>query len=248
MEPLRSSLQNLEDSMKEFKPLMNKTVERTLEKGIRLGAVFAEVSSARSETSRTLTPFSSIRSQRLSLVLPKSHLRFVLSSGAIKSRGNALIVQLLKEQNKYDQMPLSLLDQLKHVSHLAEKVADEIVSEETEILVEIMPRIFKVMQEIAKFLCEYVKRGRFSRLPLFWIPQMLMVAERAGGALTYSKDNDTMDKLGEELATVIKDFLSAVAVETLRLVKKGGKHLLSQYSASPSSVVSRRASCRASRA
>jgi len=80
-----------------------------------------------------------------------------------------LIGQLLKEQNKYDQMPLSLLDQLKHVSHLAEKVADEIVSEETEILVEVMPRIFKVMQEIAKFLCEYVKRGRFSRLSLFWI-------------------------------------------------------------------------------
>jgi len=70
-----------------------------------------------------------------------------------------LIVQLLKEQNKYDQMPLNLLDQLKHVSRLAEKVADEILSEETDILGEIIPRMFKSMQEIAKFLCEYVKRG-----------------------------------------------------------------------------------------
>jgi len=77
---------------------------------------------------------------------------------------------------------------------------------------------------------------------------MLMVAERAGGALIYSKDNDTMEKLGEDLATAIKDFLSAVSVETLRIVKKGGKHLLSQYSASPFSAVSRRASCRACRA
>jgi len=155
-----------------------------------------------------------------------------------------LIVQLLKEQNKYDQMPSNLLDQLKHVSRLAEKVADEILSEETDILGEIIPRMFKSMQEIAKFLCEYVKRGRFSRLSLFWIPLMLIVAERAGGALIYSRDNDTMEKLGEELATVIKDFLSAVEVETLRLAKRGGKHSLSQYRTSVFSVVS----CRASRA
>jgi len=74
-----------------------------------------------------------------------------------------LIVQILKEQNKYDQMPSSLLDQLQRVSPLAGKVADEIVSEETDILDKIMPRIFEVMQTIAKFLCQYVRRGRFSR-------------------------------------------------------------------------------------
>ena len=85
----------------------------------------------------------------------------------------------MKEQNKYDQMPSTLLDRLKHISPLAEKVADEIVSEETDILGEIMPRMFKVMQEIANFLCGYVKRGRFSRLSLFWIPQMLMSVRRA---------------------------------------------------------------------
>jgi hypothetical protein len=56
-------------------------MERNLGKGIQLGAVFAEVSSARMETSKTLTPISSIRSQRLSSVLPKSHSRFVLSTG-----------------------------------------------------------------------------------------------------------------------------------------------------------------------
>jgi len=50
-------------------------------KGVQLGAVFAEVSSARMEISRVLTPLSSIRSQRLSSVLPKSHSRFVLSTG-----------------------------------------------------------------------------------------------------------------------------------------------------------------------
>ena len=120
-------------------------------------------------------------------------------------------------------MPSSLLDQLKRVSPLAKKVADEIVSEEAEILDEILPRMFEVMQEIAKFLCEYVKRGRFSRLSLFWIPQMLMIAERAGDALIYSKDKEMMEKMGEELANVIEDFLRAVNVEALRLVKRIGK-------------------------
>jgi len=73
----------------------------------------------------------------------------------------------MKEQNRYDQMPSSLLDRLRRVLPLADKVADEIVSEETEILDKIMPRMFEVMQRIAKFLCSYVKRGRFSKSSLF---------------------------------------------------------------------------------
>ena len=75
----------------------------------------------------------------------------------------------MKEQNKYDQMPLSLLDRLTRIMPLADKVEDEIVSDGTEILDKIMPRMFKAMQKIAQFLCDYVKRGRFSRLSLFWI-------------------------------------------------------------------------------
>jgi len=138
-------------------------------------------------------------------------------------------------------MPSSLLDQLQRVSPLADKIADEIVSEETDILDKIVLRMFEVMQTIARFLCEYVKRGRFSRLSLFWIPQMLMIAERAGEALLHSKDKEMMEKMGEELANVIEDFLRAVDVEALRLVKGIGKHTLSQYRVSPSLV----ALCRA---
>jgi len=67
--------------MKRYKPLMSNRVERTLGRGIQVGVVFAEVSTTRIETSRTLTPLSSIRSQRLSSVLPKALLRFVLSTG-----------------------------------------------------------------------------------------------------------------------------------------------------------------------
>jgi hypothetical protein len=147
----------------------------------------------------------------------------------------------MKEQNKYDQMPPSLLDRLQRVLPLADKVADEIVCEETEILDKIMPRMFGVMQKIAKFLCNYVKHGRFSRLPLFWIPQVLIIAERTGDALVYSKDKEMMEEMDGDLANIIEDFLRAVDVEALRLAKRIGEHTWSQYRVSPFSVALRRA-------
>jgi hypothetical protein len=67
----------------------------------------------------------------------------------------------LKEQNKYDQIPSGLLDRLQRILPLADKVADEIVCEETEILEKIIPRMFGVMQRVAKFSCDYVKNGRW---------------------------------------------------------------------------------------
>ena len=55
------------------------------------------------------------------------------------------------------------MDRLKRISFFADKVADEIVYEETEILEKTIPRMFEVMQRVAKYLCEYVRRGRFGR-------------------------------------------------------------------------------------
>jgi len=66
----------------------------------------------------------------------------------------------LKEQNKYDKMPLVLLDRLQRILGFADKVADEIVCKETEILEEIIPRMFEVMHRVARFSCDYVKHGR----------------------------------------------------------------------------------------
>jgi len=68
----------------------------------------------------------------------------------------------LREQNKYGQIPSDLLDQLQRILPLADKVADEIVCEETEILEEIIPRMFGVMERVARFSCNYVKYGRRS--------------------------------------------------------------------------------------
>ena len=65
---------------------------------------------------------------------------------------------------------------------------------------------------------------------------MLMITERTGDALLRSKDKELMDKLAEELANVIEDFLRTVDVETLRLAKRIGKNTLSQYHVSPFSV------------
>src|SRR5258706_6485008 len=59
-------------------------------------------------------------------------------------------------------MPSGLCDRVQHILPLVEKVAGEIVSEETEILKELIPRMFEVMHRVAKLSCDYVKRGRWS--------------------------------------------------------------------------------------
>ena len=68
----------------------------------------------------------------------------------------------MKEQNKYDQMPPGLCDRVKRILPLAKQVADEIVSEETKILKDLIPRMFAVMHRVARLSCDYVKRGRWS--------------------------------------------------------------------------------------
>ncbi len=40
-------------------------------------------------------------------------------------------------------------------------MVDEIVCEEREMLEKIIPRMFEVMEKVAKFSCDYVKRGCF---------------------------------------------------------------------------------------
>ena len=70
---------------------------------------------------------------------------------------------------------------------------------------------------------------------------MLMIVERAGDALIYSKDKETLEEMDRELANVIEDFLRAVDVEALCLARMTGEHSSSQYSAGPFSV----ALCRA---
>src|SRR5258706_16002649 len=64
-------------------------------------------------------------------------------------------------------MPLDLLDRLKRILVFADKVAYEIVYEETDILEKTIPRMFKVMENVAKCSCDYVKRGSFGRRSAF---------------------------------------------------------------------------------
>ena len=60
-------------------------------------------------------------------------------------------------------MPLCLFERLQRILPFADKVADEVVREETELLEKIIPRMFEVMQMVAEFTCHYVKRGRFGK-------------------------------------------------------------------------------------
>jgi len=58
-------------------------------------------------------------------------------------------------------MPSELLDRLKRILFFADQFADETMYEETEILEKTVSRMFGVMQKVAKYSCDYVKRGRF---------------------------------------------------------------------------------------
>ena len=58
-------------------------------------------------------------------------------------------------------MPSDLLDRLRRILFFADKVADEIAYEETDTLQKTIQRMFKVMEQVAKCSCDYVKRGRF---------------------------------------------------------------------------------------
>ena len=59
-------------------------------------------------------------------------------------------------------MPAVLLDRLRRILLFADKVADEVVCEETELLETVIQRMFEVMERVASFSCEYVRRGRSS--------------------------------------------------------------------------------------
>jgi len=61
-------------------------------------------------------------------------------------------------------MASGLYDRVQHILPLAEQVANEIVSKETKILKELIPRMFDVMNRVARLSCDYVKRGEQSSL------------------------------------------------------------------------------------
>jgi hypothetical protein len=129
----------------------------------------------------------------------------------------------LKEQNKHDQVPSGLLDRLKRILPFADRAAEEIVCEETDLLEKVIPRMFEVMQNVAKVSCDYVKHGTWS---LDWLWLMLIIAARTVGGSAYQETIDDMDR---ELAKVIEDFDRAVNVEALRRTKETGRHSSPQF-------------------
>ena len=68
-----------------------------------------------------------------------------------------------------------------------------------------------------------------------------MIAARMVDGLVYSKEKETIDEMDGELANIVNDFMCAVDVETLRLAKKSGTHILSQSGGGEFLVVSCRA-------
>ena len=106
-------------------------------------------------------------------------------------------------------MPSGLCDRVQRILPLANKVANEIVSEETEILQELIPRMFEVMHRVAKLSCEHVKRGRWLSPE---VRQALMIAARTIGGPSYP---EVIEEIERDLTKVIEDFDRAMMCEAL---------------------------------
>ena len=118
-------------------------------------------------------------------------------------------------------MPLALLDRLQRIMPLADKVANETDDKQTEILAKIIPQMYEVMHRVARFSCEYVKRGK-QPSPGFACG-VLMIAVRTGGRAGPAYQNE-VEEMDRELAKVTEDFMRAVDIETLRVATRSGEH------------------------
>ena len=65
-------------------------------------------------------------------------------------------------QNEYNQIPSGLLDRLKRILPFANIVVDKIVGEETDLLEEIIPRMYEVIHMVANVSYDYVTHGKSS--------------------------------------------------------------------------------------
>ena len=101
---------------------------------------------------------------------------------------------------------------------MAKQVADDNVSEEKEILKELIPRMFEVMYRVAKLSCDYVKRGRWSS-PRFE-KSVLIIAARTTGDPPYPEIIGEIDKA---LIELIEYFDRVMSSEALRLANETGK-------------------------
>ena len=105
-------------------------------------------------------------------MLQRLRLRFVLATGVSAAEVTlGLTMQLLKGQNEYGQVSLGLLDRLERILVFADIVADKIVAdklvcEETDLLEEVIPRMYEVMHKVAKVSCDSVKHRTSSHAGL----------------------------------------------------------------------------------
>ena len=119
-------------------------------------------------------------------------------------------------------MPSGLCDRVQRILPLVKQVADEIVSDETKVLKELIPRMFEVMYRVAKLSCDYVKRGGWSSACIRYV---LMITARPIGGPTYQ---EMIGEIDRELTEMIDDFDRAVGVEALRIANETSKLSFSQ--------------------
>ena len=124
----------------------------------------------------------------------------------------------MKGQNNYDSILPGIFERLQRILRLAQKVADELICDETDIL-EIIPRMFKVIRNVAEFSCDYIRGGRLGRRSSCSVGKMLMITRTVSGL-----ENQRIEGMERDLTKVIEDFDRAVNIEALRRTRETGKH------------------------
>ena len=120
-------------------------------------------------------------------------------------------------------MLFGFFDRLRDILPLADTIVEDIGLEDLKVLEKSLAHMFEVMQKVAKFSCEYVKRSRAGRPSSLEIWPMLMIAERIKDAFINAKDKETIKELDQELTKIIEKLKRAVDVETLSLTRKIGR-------------------------
>ena len=115
-------------------------------------------------------------------------------------------------------MPSVLCNRVQRILPLVNQVADGIISEETKILKDLIPRMFEAMYRVAKLSCEYVKCGMDRPLGL----------TSADDRCENGRSLGMIEEMERELTEVIEGFDRAMSLEAIRLANETSKLPYSQ--------------------
>ncbi|KAG8819412.1 hypothetical protein FRC19_009795 [Serendipita sp. 401] len=119
--------------------------------------------------------------------------------------------ELLKEQQKRDQMISSLASHLGRILPFAFKGLEQAVEDNADILRRTIERLYVLAVDVAEFAYDYIKRDRFKRL---------------AKSIISTRDQQIISELTSSFEEMVIDFERAINIETLKAVRNLEETLL----------------------